>query len=60
MIDPQRQLIVQMATIEYSDLEIKERVGAGGFATVCKGKWKSKNMTVALKTFPAVVSTTEV
>ena len=49
-----------MATIQYSDLDIKERVGAGGFAAVCKGIWKSKNMTVAIKTFPAVIPTTEV
>ena len=49
-----------MATIQYSDLDIKERVGAGGFATVCKGIWKSKNMTVAIKTFPAEIPTTEV
>ena len=49
-----------MATIQYSDLDIKERVGAGGFAAVCKGIWKSENMTVAIKTFPAVIPTTEV
>ena len=36
--------------IEYGDLEFKERVGMGGSATVYKGRWKSRDMTVAVKT----------
>ena len=40
---------VSIVDIEYSDLEIKEKVGCGGSATVSKGRWISKNMTVAIK-----------
>ena len=37
--------------IEYGDLEFgKEPVGTGGSATVYKGRWKSRDMTVAVKT----------
>jgi len=37
--------------IEYGDLEFgKEPVGMGGSATVYKGRWKSRDMTVAVKT----------
>ena len=35
--------------IEYSDLEFMEKVGSGGFGTVSKGRWISKNKTVAIK-----------
>ena len=35
--------------IEFADLEFVERVGKGGPGQVWKGKWKSKNMTVAIK-----------
>lgn len=37
-----------MATIEYSDLVFEEQLGRGA-ATVFKGKWKSREMTVAIK-----------
>ena len=40
---------VSLVDIEYSDLEIKEKVGHGGSGTVSKGRWISKNMTVAVK-----------
>jgi len=36
--------------IRFSDLEFKEKVGGGGFGTVSKGRWISKNKTVAIKT----------
>ena len=37
--------------IEYGDLEFgTERVGVGGSATVYKGRWKSMDMIVAVKT----------
>ena len=39
-----------LAEIEFSDLEIKEKVGGGGFGTVSKGRWISKNKIVAIKT----------
>ena len=38
-----------LVDIEFSDLEIKEKVGRGGSGTVSKGQWISKNMTVAIK-----------
>ena len=38
-----------LADIEYSDLELKEKVGGGGFGTVFKGRWISKKKTVAIK-----------
>ena len=41
---------LSLVDIEYSDLEIKEKVGSGGFGTVSKGRWISKNKTVAIKT----------
>ena len=39
-----------LVDIEYSDLEIMEKVGSGGFGTVSKGRWISKNKVVAIKT----------
>jgi len=37
--------------IEYDDLQFgKEPVGTGGSASVYKGRWKSRDMTVAVKT----------
>ena len=41
---------LSMLEIEYSDLEIMEKVGRGGSATVSKGRWISKNKIVAIKT----------
>ena len=41
---------LSMFEIEYSDLEIMEKVGRGGSATVSKGRWISKNKIVAIKT----------
>ena len=38
-----------LLNIEYSDLEFKEKVGSGGFGTVSKGRWISKNKIVAIK-----------
>ena len=38
-----------LVDIEYSDLEFKEKVGSGGFGTVSKGRWISKNKIVAIK-----------
>ena len=38
----------KMATIEYSDLVFEEQLGRGA-AAVFKGKWKSREMTVAIK-----------
>jgi len=35
--------------IEYSDLEIMDKVGSGGSGTVSKGRWISKNKIVAIK-----------
>ena len=39
-----------LTDIEYSDLEILEKVGSGGFGTVSKGRWISRNKIVAIKT----------
>ena len=44
-----------LADIEYSDLELKENVGSGGFGTVFKGQWISKNKTVAIKMMMVLV-----
>ena len=49
-----------MATIEYSDLAFGESLGAGGSATVYKGRWKSRNMTVAIKISSQGIATKEV
>ena len=49
-----------MATIEYSDLAFGESLGAGGSATVYKGRWKSKKMTVAIKISSQGIPTKEV
>ena len=35
--------------IKFSDLEFTELVGRGGFGEVWKGKWKSRERTVAIK-----------
>ena len=36
--------------VKYSDLEFGEKVGLGGFGSVSKGRWKSREMVVAIKT----------
>ena len=41
----------ELPKIKYSDLELVERVGSGGFGEVFKGRWKSKDKTVAIKKF---------
>ena len=41
----------ELPKIKYSDLELVERVGSGGFGEVFKGQWKSKDKTVAIKKF---------
>ena len=49
-----------MTTIEYSDLVFEDRVGVGRFATVYKGRWKSRGVTVAIKTSAQEISSSEV
>ena len=49
-----------MATIEYSDLAFGESLGAGGSGNVYKGRWKSRNMTVAIKVSSKGIPTEEV
>ena len=44
-----------LGSIEYSDLKFKENVGIGGFGTVFKGRWVSKNKTVAIKMMMVLV-----
>ena len=34
----------------YSDLEFMEKLGAGGYGAVSKGRWISKDKIVAIKT----------
>ena len=34
----------------YSDLEFMEKVGAGGYGAVSKGRWISRKKIVAIKT----------
>lgn len=34
---------------EFADLEFGIRVGEGGYGQVWKGRWKPKNVTVAIK-----------
>ena len=48
-----------MATIEYSDLVFEEQLGRGA-AALFKGKWKSTDMTVAIKTSAQETLTSEV
>ena len=38
-----------LVEIEFSDLEFEGKVGSGGFGTVSKGRWISKNDIVAIK-----------
>lgn len=48
-------------SISLSDLEFgKEKLGSGGSGTVYKGRWKSKNMTVAIKLLAQEASANEV
>ena len=49
-----------MATIEYSDLVFGEQLGEGGFATVYMGRWKSRDMPVAIKSSSQGIPTKEV
>ena len=41
----------ELPKIKYSDLELVETVGSGGFGEVFKGQWKSKDKPVAIKKF---------
>ena len=41
----------ELAKIKYADLEFVDLVGSGGFGEVWKGRWKSKDKTVAIKKF---------
>ena len=41
---------LSLVDIEYSDLEIMEKVGSGRFGSVSKGRWISRNKIVAIKT----------
>ena len=41
----------ELPKINYSDLELVETVGSGGFGEVFKGRWRSKDKTVAIKKF---------
>ena len=38
-----------LTEIDYDDLEFGKTLGAGGFGAVYKGKWKSKDMVIAIK-----------
>ena len=50
-----------VSTIELSDLEFgKQQVGVGGSGAVYKGRWKSRNRTVAIKTLTQGVPEKEV
>ena len=42
-------LHLNLGSIEFSDLEFMENVGIGGYGTVSKGRWISKNKVVAIK-----------
>ena len=46
--------------INYSDLEFGDVVGEGGFSTVYKGHWHSRNMDVAIKRLPGKLRKGEV
>ena len=39
----------ELATIKRSELDFGEQLGMGASATVYKGIWKTKHMTVAIK-----------
>ena len=47
-------------TIDFSHLEFEESLGEGGFGTVYKGKWKIKNLDVAIKKISGTIRDEEV
>ena len=49
-----------MVSIEYCDLEFGKSLGAGGSAMVYQGRWKSRNMAVAIKTSAQGIPNSEV
>ena len=49
-----------LTDIEFSDLNITEMVGSGGFGTVYKGRWISKNKIVAIKKVMTLLEEREV
>ena len=49
-----------MVSINFDDLELGEQLGEGGFARVYRGRWKSRDMTVAIKTSPPGITAGEV
>jgi len=49
-----------LTDIEFSDLNIMEMVGSGGFGAVYKGRWISKNKIVAIKNVMTVLEEREV
>lgn len=38
-----------LASIDYRDLEFMNQLGEGGFGTVYRGRWKSRDKVVAIK-----------
>ena len=48
-----------MTTIEHSDLVFEKQLGRGA-AALFKGRWKSRDMTVAIKTSDQETLTSEV
>ena len=46
--------------IDPSDLVLEEKVGSGGSGTVYKGQWKSRGITVAIKTSIGEINKEEV
>jgi len=42
------------SSLEFTDLEFIERVGRGRSGQVWRGKWKPKNITVAIKVLDGV------
>ena len=50
-----------MASIKFDELVLGEQLATGGSATVYRGRWESRDMTVAIKTScPGGITTGEV
>ena len=53
-------MLSKMASIEYCDLEFGKALGMGGSATVYRGRWKSRDKDVAIKTSTQGIPNSEV
>ena len=50
----------RLRKINFSDLEFGDQLGEGAFGVVYSGRWKSRDMDVAIKRVPGKINITEV